>query len=222
MRQAVYNYALYTTTSIATSQAGTSGTPLTFNAANLNNTNIATSEILADGGASQRSIALSSTANLSTVLFTIAGLDRWGLTQTFTITGPNNNTVFSTTGALMAVRSIIPNASFIAASGVTAGWGTSGTTDWFVPSTHVPSYNVGIAVVTSGNITYTLFETMDNIFTVTSTVRSFSSKTTSMVGATTSQYANETLPVGGYQLAVSPTTTTSVGSLDVTFLQIWH
>lgn len=222
MKQFGYTYTAYTTTSIATSQAGTSGVTLTFNGVTVDPTSIATVQAIADNRASQRSIALASTADLSTVLFTITGMDRFGATKTFTITGPNNNTVFSTTGALTIVGSIVPNATFISASGVTAGWGTSGTTDWFIPSTFAPSYNVGIAVVTSGNITYTLFETMDNIFSVTSNTRSFSSKTTSMVGATTSQYANETLPVGGYQLAVSPTTTTSVGSLDVTFLQIWH
>jgi hypothetical protein len=222
MRQATYTYTAYAASYIATSQAGTSGTSLTFAAAALDPKSIAISQVLADGGQSERSIALASTANLSTVLFTVSGLNAWGAPVTFTITGPNNTTVFSTTGRLTTLRSIIPNASFIAASGVTATWGTSGNTNWFVPSTHVPDYNVGIAVVTSGDVTYTLRETVDNLFTFTSNARTFSSKTTSMVGATTSQYANETLPVGGYQVRVLPTTSTSVGSLDATFLQIWH
>jgi len=219
MKQAVYTYAAATTTSIATSQGGTSGVSLTLNTQVLSPSSLTNSGVVADNGKSQRSVALSSTADLSTVLFTIAGIDRWGTTQTFTITGPNNNTVYSTTGSLTIVNSIIPNATFIAASGVTAGFGTSGTIDWFQPSTYVPAYNVGMAFVASGTIAYTLFETMDNLSTYTSTARTFSSKTAAFVGASTSQYGNETLPVGGYQVVI---TGTGIGSLDATFLQTWH
>ncbi len=219
MRQVVYNYAASTTTGIAQSQAGTSGVPLTLNTITRDNTNFGQTSIPADNGGSSRSVGLTSTANVSSVLFTVIGLDAWGATQTFTITGPNNNTVYSSTGAVNTLVSITPNASYIAASGVSVGWGTSGRTDWMIPSTYVPSYNMGMEFVVSGTISYTVFETVDNLFTVTSTASTFSSKTAALVAASTSQYANETNPVGGYYVGI---TGTGIGSLTATFLQIWH
>ncbi len=219
MRQVVYNYAAATTTSLAQSQAGTSGVPLVLNTITRDNTNFGQVGITADGGGSSRSVALTSTANASSILFTVNGLDMWGNAVTFTITGPNNNTVYSTTGLATTVNSIIPNASYISASGVSAGFGTSGRTDWFIPSTYVPSFNVGMAFVVSGTIAYTLFETVDNLFTVTSNAATFSSKTAAFVAASTSQYGNETLPVGGYYVGV---TGTGIGSLTATFIDVWH
>jgi len=44
----------------------------------------------------ERCVALTSTANLSAITFTIRGTDRYGNALTATIAGPNNNTVFST------------------------------------------------------------------------------------------------------------------------------
>jgi hypothetical protein len=218
MRQMVYNYAAATTTGAALSQAGTSGVPLTLVRQTQDNRNFGVSGVVADNYMTSRSVALASTADVSTVLFTVVGLDSWSVTQTFTITGPNNNTVYSTTGLVTTLLSITPNATYISASGVSAGFGTSGRTDWFVPSTYVPSYNVGIQVTVSGTLNYTVFETLDNLFSVTSTAATYSSKTAALVGASTSQYANETLPVGGYYVGV---TGTGTGSLTVTFIDVW-
>lgn len=219
MRQVVYTYGAATTTGLAQAQAGTSGVALTLNTVVRDDTTFGITGIVADNGRSQRSVSLTSAADVSGVLFTVVGLDAWSTTQTFTITGPNANTVYSTTGRVSTVISITPNASYISASGVSAGFGTSGRTNWFIPSTYVPSFNVGIQVNVSGTLAYTVFETLDNLFTVTSNAATFSSKTAALVGASTSQYANETLPVGGYYLGI---TGTGTGNLTATFIDIWH
>lgn len=221
MRQVVYNYGAGSATNIiTTSQAGTSGAALVLNTATtFDNTTLGQKGLRADSGSTARSIALASTANLSSVLFTVTGIGLWGETQTFTITGPNNSTVYSTTGAISVISSIIPNATFIAASGVTAGFGTSGRTSWMIPSTYVPSYNMAIGATVTGTLAYTVFETIDNLFTVTSNAQTFSSPTAALVAASGSQYKNETNPVGGYYVGV---TGTGTGSLSATFLQIWQ
>lgn len=217
MRQVVFKFGAATTTGIiGTSQAGTTGVPLLLNTYIQDNTNFGQVGIYADNGNTQRSVALASTANLSTVLFTITGIDQWGVTQTLTITGPNNSTVYTGTG-LTRVDSITPSISFAATSGVTAGYGTSGQTRWHIPSTYDESYNMAIGVTQTGTAIWTLFETIDNLYTQTSNAQTFSSPTAAFVASTGSQYKNETNPVGGYYVGV---TGTGGGSLTVTFLQI--
>lgn len=216
MRPAIYNYAAATTTSIATSQAGTSGTALTFNSATFDVTNIATSQVVADNGQSFRSVALASTANLSSVLFTITGVGAGGAFVTQSITGPNNSTVYTATGYGI-VSSIIPNATFIAASGVTAGFGTSGYTKMFAPSQWVQDFDMGIGIVISGTITYTLQHTFDDIFNTSyASLFFFPSDDTAVVNSTTSKGTNYAFPIAASQVQV---TGTGGGSLRVEYRQ---
>lgn len=216
MLPVIYNYAAATTTGIATSQAGTSGVALTFNPATYDRTNIATSQVIADNRQSQRSVALASTANLSSVLFTVAGYDPAGTLVTQTITGPNNSTVYTTTGYTV-VSSITPNATFIAASGVTAGFGTSGVTHWHIPSNWGAYFGIGGGVVVSGSLTYTLQHTFDDIFnTSLASLNVFSCDDTALVGATTSQSFNYAYPIGASRVAI---TGTGTGSLEVVWRQ---
>lgn len=215
MRPAIYNYAAATTTSIATSQGGTSGVALTFNSATFDVTNISTSQVIADGGQSNRSVALASTANLSSVLFTIAGFGPTGAV-TQTITGPNNSTVYTTT-SYSIVSSIIPNATFIGASGVTAGFGTSGYTSLFSPSQWVADFDMGVGIVISGTITYTVQQTFDDIFnTGFANLFFFPSDDSGVVNSTTSKDSNFAFPIGGTRVQV---TGTGGGSLRVMFRQ---
>lgn len=217
MRPAIYNYAAASTTFIATSQAGTTSVPLAMNPSTFDYTNIALSQVVIDGGASQRSVSLTSTGDLSGIQFTIVGLDPRGGTVTQTITGPNNATVYTTTGYTIA-RSITPDGSFT--SGVSAGIGTSGTTSWFIPSTYVPDFNVGIGVYVSGSANYTVQHTFDDLFnTSLSSVRVFNNDDSAVVSATTSQDTNYAFGVGGIRAAV---TGTGGGSLAVIIRQAWH
>lgn len=218
MRPVIYDYAPATTTGIATSQAGTSGTALTFNPLTYDSSNIAISQVIADNRQSQRSVALASTANLSSVLFTITGQDPNGTLVTTTITGPNNTTVYTTTGFTI-VSSIVPNATFIAASGVSAGFGTSGVTHWFIPSTYVPDFNVGVGIYVTGALAYTVQHTFDDLFnTSLGSVRVFNNDDSNVVNATTSQDTNYAFGVGAMRVAV---TGVSGGGLTAIFRQAW-
>lgn len=216
MRPVTYLYAPATTTGIAQSQAGTSGASLTLNTIVRDNTNFGQSGIPADRGASERSVALASTANVSSVLFTIVGLDAAKNIQTLTLTGPNNNTVYTTQG-LTVVSSITPNASYIAASGVSAGFGTSGTTNWNIFSNHSPTFQVGGAVVVSGALTYTLQHTFDNLFETGQTYSAavFNCDDSALVNATTSQDFNYAFPPFASRVQI---TGTGAGSLRVIYI----
>lgn len=217
MRPAIYNYAAASTTFIATSQAGTSGVALTLNSSTFDYTNIATSQVVIDGGASRRSVSLTSTGNLSGIQFTIVGFDNGNVTVNQTITGPNNSTVYTTTG-YTTVRSITPNGTFT--SGVSVGIGTSGVTNMFVPSQYTPDFNVGIGIYVSGSLNYTVQHTFDDIFTTSyGSLRFFNNDDSSVVNATTSQDTNYAFGVGGIQVAV---TGVSGGGLTAIFRQSWH
>ncbi len=203
MRPVIYNYAAATTTSIATSQAGTSGVSLTFNPTTWNSSNFSVSTVIADNGQSQRSVALASTANLSSVLFTITGIDPAGTLVTQTITGPNNSTVYTTTG-YTTVYSIVPNASFIAGSGVTAGFGTSGVTHWHMPSNWDKNFVVGVGIYVTGALTYTLQHTFDDLFnTSLGNIRVFNCDDSAFVNATTSQDTNYAFDIAASRVAVT-------------------
>lgn len=217
MRPAIYNYAPASTTFVATSQAGTSGVALTLNPSNFDYTNIATSQVILDGGASQRSVSLTSSQNLSSVLFTVVGFDPVRTLITQSITGPNNSTVYTTTGYTV-VSSITPNATFT--SGISAGMGTSGTTNWFVASTYVPDFNIGIGVYVSGSLVYTVQHTFDDIFnTSLGSLRVFNNENSAVVNATTSQDTNYAFGIAASRVAI---TGTGGGGLTAIFRQAWH
>lgn len=217
MRPAIYNYAPASTTSIATSQAGTSGVALTLNPSTYDYTNIAVSQVLIDQGASRRSVSLTSTGNLSGIQFTIVGFDRNNVAVNQTITGPNNATVYTTTG-YTTVRTITPNGTFT--SGVSAGIGTSGVTNMFIPSTYVPDFNIGVGIYVTGSLNYTLQHTFDDVFTTSyGSLRFFNNDDAAVVNSTTSQDTNYAFGVGGIQVAV---TGVSGGGLTAIFRQAWH
>ncbi len=217
MRPAIYNYAPASTTFIATSQAGTSGVALTLNPTTYDATNIATSQVVIDGGASRRSVSLTSTGDLSGVLFTIIGFDNGGITVNQTITGPNNATVYTTTG-YTTVRTITPNGTFT--SGVSAGIGTSGVTNMFIPSSYVPDFNVGVGIYVTGSLAYTLQHTFDDVFNTSyGSLRWFNNDDSALVNATTSQDSNYAFGVGGMRVSV---TGVSGGGLTAIFRQAWH
>lgn len=100
-----------------------------------------------------------STANLSSITFTITGTDADGVIQTEDVTGPNNTTVESTKYFLTWI-SIVPSAT-LGANTVDIGW-----VDEFVcPSIPMNVYasKAMLRTLVNGTITYTMQHTLDRL-----------------------------------------------------------
>lgn len=74
-----------------------------------------------------RRVSITSAADVSAVVFSIVGKDRWGNAQTETVTGVNTNTV-TTKSAFSSVTSITPSATDTDTA--SAGWPIGGQTPW--------------------------------------------------------------------------------------------
>lgn len=113
-------------TTISTDVAVVAATPLVLsNATTLYNARTASNYTQYDFGKSiNRTIALSSTSNLSAVNFTIVGLSPTGAVITEVLAGPNNNTVYSS-NSYYSLNSITPSANNAGLISVGQGGGTT-------------------------------------------------------------------------------------------------
>lgn len=113
----------------------------------------------------QTVVTLTSTADLSGVNFTIAGVDNQGVAVTATRAGPNNNTV-ATTAQYHVITSVTVDGAV--GTSVSVGTGTVGTTAWFKVDRFQNPASIGIANVITATASWTVNYTYDNIETVTS------------------------------------------------------
>lgn len=155
----VYKWYPLNTTAIASLQtlAGAGSLVINFGSATPNSTPyVNTYNIGMD-----RVVSLTSANNLGGVNFTITGtLDGQPVSETRV--GPNNNNV-ETTQLFSTVDSITTNG---AAAAVSAGYGTTGRTPWFIWDPYVPIANLSCAVVVTngtGAINYSFVVTLDDV-----------------------------------------------------------
>ncbi len=146
----------------------------------------------ADAGI-QRTVGLTSAANLSGVNFTIVGTDLLGNAVSEAIAGPNNNTVYTTalTGEYHLVTSITADAAV--GSDVTAGFGRIGNTNWWKPNTYGDDFTIAAQINVTNTISIDLQQTMDDVndesATITATdIASWAAVTADTVGAITTPY----------------------------------
>jgi hypothetical protein len=183
---------------------------------------------LASGGVATldiaRRVAITSTANLSARTFTITGTDRYGYSQSESITGPNNSTVY-TTKDFKTVTQIAINGT---TSGNTLTVGTNGvmSTAWFCGDylTGKPVTST-IALSTGAVLTYTVEFTQTNLNDLTLDAASrvtqaqsavvFSSSDTNVVAASTSQATNFLAAQPGMRLTLNSYTS---GSATITYV----
>lgn len=144
-----YTYQAVSDTVIAAAQTLTGAGSMT----------LSTTTTMTDGVNHQ--ITLVSTGDISGVNFTITGTDVDGVSLTETITGPNNSTVASTK-YYYTVTSIVADGA--------VGTNTSAGINALTRSRRIPvehrsgSFNVGLAVVKSGTVTFDVDMTYDDIY----------------------------------------------------------
>lgn len=164
-----------------------------------------------------RTVTITSTGNLSGVNFTITGTKKFPYDPykvvTETIAGPNNNTV-STTGLFNRVLSITTSGTV--GTAVSVGTGVTGaTSNWCPVGGPGVQFNVGMAVVVTGTINYTVNHTFDDIYNPNITPVAFPHDSSVFVNATASAASNYVNPCRASEIVINSGT----GSLTFTIIQ---
>jgi hypothetical protein len=168
-----------------------------------------------------RSVSITSTANLSGITFTISGLQN-GAFITEILTGPNNTTIYGTK-YYDIISSVVASG---AASTVSVGSGTSG----FFPIVSVNTnnvngnvnYSVAALTSTSAGITYSLYQTLEQVnnnYIAFANQRSVFFPALGLTNETTSQMGNSTAITNYLLLEIVSSSTPLLDSLNFIFLQ---
>lgn len=145
-----------------------------------------------------RKLSLTSTNNLSAVVFTITGTAN-GHNISETINGPNNTTIQSV-NYYDSIISITSGAAFAALS---VGIGLTGFTTWYIHDYDKTVFNLGIQVSVDrvGTLTYSWQTTLDSPWTVLDPL--VFTPIVAMTAATTNQLANFSIPTFASRIAVT-------------------
>lgn len=162
----------------------------------------------------QRTLTITSTGNISTSTFTIAGFNIQGTAVSTTLTGPNNGTA-TTTAEFAAVTSVTVGTT--ASSTFTVGFGASGSTNWVQTDRFKNPFAVTISVVPGATTQpVTIQNTEDDVNTVASPV-AFNHSTLATV--TVNTQSNYAFPVKYVRAIFTATQSTASGAAVVTFEQ---
>ncbi len=131
--------------------------------------------------------------------FTITGTMANGQAGSETIAGPGVSATVTTTRAFLTVTAITIDAATTGA--VTAGWAQSGNSKPCPMDQYQSPFNVGMGVVVSGTINYTVQHTFDNVFDSTVTVTWFSHPV--LAALTANQDGNYAFPVKAIRLKIN-------------------
>lgn len=156
-------------------------------------------------------VSIVSGSNISNRTLTITGTDRYGYSQSETITGPNNATVYTTKDYKTVTQIAISGA---AAGALTAGTNGVASTAWY-PGDYKRNATVLIAVSLSAgaSLTYTIELTGTNLNDQSLSIADqisqaqnavvFSSSDSSVVGASTNQVSNFITAPAGIRLTLN-------------------
>lgn len=150
----------------------------------------------------QRTVSITSAADLSGVDFTITGTDLRGATVTETLAGPDTSpTVVYTTAEFHTITNVTVDDAV--GTNVTVGTGTTGQTNWMVLDDFISPFNVGLGVTVTGTIDYDVQYTFDNVQATTSPV-AFTHP--DLDGKTASADGNFAFPCRAVQMLVNSST----------------
>lgn len=157
----------------------------------------------------ERTISLTSAANLSAINFTVTGTDIRGAAITQTIAGPNVNTVY-TTSFFYSVTSVTANAAV--GSAVTVGIGTTGRSQWYRMNYQVTPVSIGLGItVTNTDLTWTVVQTTYNVELAEPAANSIiNNSDTNLVAQTTSRQGNYVVPFGAFRCNIASSTAGSL------------
>ena len=131
--------------------------------------------------------------------FTIVGTDSSGNALSVIIAGPGASATVTTTRAFLTVTSITVSAATTGA--VTAGWAQSGSSKPCPMDIYISPFNVGMGVVVSGTVNYTVQHTFDDVFDTTVVPTWFSHPVLAALSA--NQDGNYAFPVKAIRLVVN-------------------
>lgn len=143
--------------------------------------------------------------------FTVTGTDASGNALSEVIAGPGAGATVTTVNAFLTVTAITVSAATTGA--VTAGWAQSGNSKPCPMDQYQSPFNVGMAVVVSGSVNYTVQHTFDNVFDSTVTPTWFSHPV--LAALTANQDGNYAFPVKAIRLKVN----SGAGTAALTILQ---
>jgi len=188
----------------------------------VNNVNLTINGTFAAGGVATFNeatvVAFSSISNLTTVVFTISGTLANGVRVSENVTGPNNNTV-STTTLFKTVTSVaVATVTTFTTQTIAVGNPNSaslGTGAWWPLDIYVPNQVTTISCneVVNG-VTYSVEYTNEDPFDTTITQLAVAHPTAALTGASTSQTASTTVLMRAVRVVTS-----GGGSLRVTVVQ---
>ena len=143
--------------------------------------------------------------------FTIVGTDASGNALSVVIAGPGASATVTTTQSFLTVTSITVSAA--TTGSVTAGWAQSGASKPVPMDTYLSPFNVGMAVVVSGTVNYTVQHTYDNVFDATVTPTWFNHSV--LAALAVNQDGNYAFAVKAIRLAVN----SGGGTASLTLMQ---
>lgn len=161
----------------------------------------------------RRIVTITSTggADLSSVLFTIYGLNSRHIATSQTVTGPTATTAASTTEFHYVTR-VAANAAVNSA--VEIGTGSTGHTEWWVADRNTIPGNIAVAATVSGAINYTLDGTYTNMLTETTAVTTYT--VTGMVSQSTAiQGLPLTAPIGALRWTINSSSGTGAATFTI-------
>jgi hypothetical protein len=163
-------------------------------------------------------VAFASSSNLSTVVFTIRGTLANGVTVSENVTGPNNNTVSSTTLFKTVTSIAVATVTVFTTQTVSVGNPNSasfGTGPWWPLDIYVPNQVTTISCNELVNgVTYSVEYTNEDPFDTTITQLAVAHPVAALTGASTSQTATTTTLMRAVRVVTS-----GGGSLRVTVVQ---
>ena len=143
--------------------------------------------------------------------FTVVGTDSSGNALSSTIVGPGVGATVTTTRAYLTVTSITVDTATTGA--ITAGWAQSGNSKPCPMDQYQSPFNVGMGVVVSGTVNYTVQHTFDNVLDSTVTPTWFNHPV--MASLTANQDGNYAFPVKAIRLKIN----SGSGTAALTILQ---
>lgn len=207
----VFTFPVVTTNSIALTQTLASGAAVVINGTLQDRSLTSQGVFRATLPGINRRVSITSTAgsDLSTILFTIVGLDTNNAAVTATLTGPASTTT-ETTVQYNRVTSITANAAV--ASALEVGTGTVGSTNWWMTDQNVNPTNITVAVVITGGDSITIQNTLDDA-NVTASPTTVNHPT--LASITTTLQSNYAFPPRYVRGILNSTTTTGVATITM-------